>query len=136
MAEQHLQVRAAVADDAGEIARLLYDFNTEYDEPTPPIPVLTERLRDLLAAAEISVFLVGDPPFAIALMRFRPSIWGTGPDAYLEELYVAPARRGRGTGRALMEAALELARSRGSEHLDLVTSEDDTRPAASTRASG
>jgi ribosomal protein S18 acetylase RimI-like enzyme len=41
------------------------------------------------------------------------------------ELYVAPARRGRGLGRALMEAAIDLARRRGCDFMDLGTSEDD-----------
>ncbi len=36
-----------------------------------------------------------------------------------------PERRGRGLGRALMDAALELARREGADHMDLGTSEDD-----------
>ncbi len=36
-----------------------------------------------------------------------------------------PERRGRGLGRALLEAALQHARERGAVHIDLGTSEDD-----------
>ena len=60
------------------------------------------------------------------MLRFRPSIWTNGTDAYLEELYVEPARRGHGSGRALMDAAIEAARAEGAEHFDVVTGEDDT----------
>jgi ribosomal protein S18 acetylase RimI-like enzyme len=60
------------------------------------------------------------------VLRFRRSIWTQGLECYLAELYVAPAQRGRGLGRALMEAAVELARERGADYLDLVTGEDDT----------
>jgi ribosomal protein S18 acetylase RimI-like enzyme len=126
MASEGVVVRAAGPEDAGEIARLLHDFNTEYSEPTPAVEVLAERGRELLAAGEIRVLLVGEPPYGLAMLRLRPSIWTNGPDAYLEELYVAPAQRGGGAGRALIEAAIEVARSAGAEHFDLVTGEEDT----------
>ena len=38
---------------------------------------------------------------------------------------MVPDRRGQGLGRALMEAAIELARHKGADHMDLGTSEDD-----------
>ena len=38
---------------------------------------------------------------------------------------MAPARRGRGSGRALLEAAIELARGEGAKHFDVVTAEED-----------
>ncbi len=59
------------------------------------------------------------------MLRFRPAIWTESLDCYLEELYVVPARRGQGLGRALMEAAMELARGEGAAHMDLGTAEDD-----------
>jgi ribosomal protein S18 acetylase RimI-like enzyme len=38
---------------------------------------------------------------------------------------VVPDQRGQGCGRALMEAAIELAREQGADYMDLGTSEDD-----------
>jgi ribosomal protein S18 acetylase RimI-like enzyme len=38
---------------------------------------------------------------------------------------VVPGRRGLGLGRALMEAAIEVARAEGADHMDLGTGEDD-----------
>jgi ribosomal protein S18 acetylase RimI-like enzyme len=119
-------VRRAGAADAPDVARLLHDFNTEFSTPTPGVPALTERVRELLASDEITVLLGGDPPVGLALLRFRPSYSSESLDAYLEELYVAPDRRGRGLGRALLEAAMELARETGAIHMDLGTSVDDT----------
>lgn len=120
-------VRHATPDDAAEIARLLHDFNTEFGEPTPGVATLTERARKLLVEGEITVLLAaGEPPSGLALIRFRASIWTGAPDAYLEELYVVPEQRGHGTGRALLEAAMETARAAGSPHLDLTTGETDT----------
>jgi GNAT superfamily N-acetyltransferase len=117
--------RRAGLDDAAPIARLLHDFNTEYDDFTPGPEALERRVRELLEADEIAVVLAGDPPQGLALMRFRPALWKEALDCYLEELYVVPDRRGQGIGRALMNAAMDLARERGAADMHLGTGEDD-----------
>ena len=124
-AEARAGVRLAGPADADRIARLLHDFNTEFGEPTPGPRFLAERLRPLLESGEATVLLAAPEGDGLALLRFRPSLWKESLDAYLEELYVVPERRGRGIGRALMEAAIELARERGAGDMHLGTSEDD-----------
>jgi GNAT superfamily N-acetyltransferase len=119
-----MTVRQATAADADDIARLLHDFNVEYDEPSPPPEVLAARLRRLLGD-DIAVLLVGDGPDGLALMRFRPSLWSEGLECYLGELYVVPELRGQGRGRALMEASLALARERGADYMELNVDEGD-----------
>jgi ribosomal protein S18 acetylase RimI-like enzyme len=131
-----LTVRRAGVDDAPEVARLLHDFNTEFDEPTPDVLALSERADELLADGEITVLLAGKKPDGIALLRFRPSIWTDTLDAYLEELYIAPAKRGRGMGRALLEAAIDTAREAGAAHIDLTTGETDTAARALYKSTG
>lgn len=121
-----IPVRRAAVADAPEVARLLHDFNTEFDDPTPGVEALTARARLLLAEGEMTVLLGGERPDGIALIRLRPAIWTEGLDAYLEELYVAPERRGEGIGRALLEAAMDAARDGGAVRIDLGTSVDDT----------
>jgi ribosomal protein S18 acetylase RimI-like enzyme len=118
-------VRTAGAEDAAEVARLLDAFNREFDEYTPGVETLTENARRMLERGEMTVLLAGDGPDGIAELRFRPSVWTGELDAYLEELYVAPGRRGEGLGRALLEAAMQAARAAGATHIDLGTSEDD-----------
>jgi ribosomal protein S18 acetylase RimI-like enzyme len=118
-------VRVASPADAGAIGRLLHDFNTEFEEPTPGPERLAERIRRMLAGGDTIVLLGGTGPEGVAVLRFRAAIWSDAPESYLAELYVAPASRGRGLGRALLEAAIEAARARGSDHMDLGTSEDD-----------
>lgn len=119
-----MNVRRAQPEDADNVARLLYDFNTEYDEPTPDPPELAARLREVMGDDTI-VLLAGDGPDGLAVLRFRLSLWSSGKECYLAELYVAPARRGQGLGRSLMETAIEVARSEGADWMDLGTSEDD-----------
>lgn len=126
MTKSEIQVRRAEVGDALSIARLLRDFNLEYDEPSPPVATLTETIGRLLGAVEITVLLAGDGPDGLALLRFRPGIWSAGLEAYLQELYVVPPLRGQGIGRALMEATIELCRERGADGIDLNTGETDT----------
>jgi ribosomal protein S18 acetylase RimI-like enzyme len=80
----------------------------------------------MLAGGEMTVLLASDGPDGIAELRFRRSIWSGELDAYLEELYVVPARRGQGIGRALLRAAMDAAREAGATHIDLGTGETDT----------
>jgi ribosomal protein S18 acetylase RimI-like enzyme len=120
-----LPIRCASDADADAIGQLLHDFNREFDEPTPTPPALAERVRRLLSAGDTVVVLGGDGPDGLAVLRFRQAIWSSGLEAYLAELYVVPERRGRGLGRTLMHAAMDEARERGADHMDLGTSEDD-----------
>ena len=118
-------VRRAAPADAEAIGRLMHDFNAEYDEYTPGPRKLAERFGQLLADGQTAVLLAGDGPDGFAVLRFRPAICTDALECYLAELYVVPARRGQGLGRALMNAAIEIARAEGADHMDLGTSEDD-----------
>jgi ribosomal protein S18 acetylase RimI-like enzyme len=118
-------IRRATAADAEAIGRLLHDFNREYDEPTPPPRQVAARVRELIDGGDTVVLLAGGGPDGLALLRFRRSLWTKGLECYLGELYVVPERRGRGLGRALLEAVLEQARSEGADYIDLNTSETD-----------
>jgi ribosomal protein S18 acetylase RimI-like enzyme len=126
MGKPEIQVRQAGVEDAADIARLLRDFNLEYDEPTPAVEELAERIARLLEEGEITVLLAGEGPDGLSLFRFRPGIWSPGDETYLQELYVVPQHRGRGIGRVLLEATIELARERGAAGIDLNTGESDT----------
>ncbi|HEV7401236.1 MAG TPA: GNAT family N-acetyltransferase [Solirubrobacterales bacterium] len=119
-------IRRAEAADAAEVARLLHDFNTEFSDPTPGVEVLTGRLGQLLEDGQVTVLLGGDEPDGLALFRLRPSLWDNAPEAYLEELYVTPPQRGKGLGRALLEAAMQAVREAGAIRMDLCTGETDT----------
>ena len=120
----HAIRRAGVAD-AVVIGQLLHDFNVEYDDPTPGADRLADRMRELLAGGDTAVLLGGAGPDGLAVLRFRPAIWDEALECYLAELYVVPARRGHGLGRALMNAAIDLARAQGATYMDLGTSEAD-----------
>jgi ribosomal protein S18 acetylase RimI-like enzyme len=118
-------VRRATPGDAPQVARLLHDFQEEYDEPSPGAEALEERYEELIRNKEMIVLLVGDGPDGFAQLRFRPWVYSAGLHSYLEELYVVPDLRGNGLGRALLDAAMDTARAEGAEQMELGTSEDD-----------
>jgi GNAT superfamily N-acetyltransferase len=121
----HHDIRPAELADAAAVGQLLHDFNSEFDEPTPGPSALADRVRVLLAGGDTIVLLGGAGPDGLAVLRFRPAIWDDALECYLAELYVVPGRRGEGLGRALMEAAIGVARAQGATHMDLGTGEDD-----------
>ena len=130
------RVRPASAADVSAFSRLLQEFNDEFDEPTPDADTIAARAAPLIETGEVTVLLAGDGPDGFAQLRFRPSLYTGALDAYLEELYVVPERRGQGIGRALLDAAMKFAKERGAAHIDLGTSEDDVAARALYESSG
>ncbi|WP_308465611.1 GNAT family N-acetyltransferase [Rathayibacter soli] len=118
-------VRRAFGADANDVARLLRDFNAEFDDVVPERGELSARMKALIDSGETVVLLVGNGPDGLAVLRFRQAIWAAGAESQLAELYVVPRQRGHGLGRALMDAAIEQARARGAVWMDLGTSEAD-----------
>ncbi len=132
------QVRRATPGDSTSVARLLHDFQGEFDEPSPGVEALTERYEELIRNRDMTVLLAGEGPDGFVQLRYRPWVYSAGPNAhsYLEELYVVPGLRGQGIGRALLEAALDMARGEGATHMELGTSETDTAARALYESSG
>ncbi len=121
-----IAVRSAGVGDLDAAGRLLHDFNREFGEPTPVPSVLADRLGQLVESGDTAVLIVGDGPDGLAVLRFRAAIWSIAQECYLAELYVVPSRRRQGLGRALMEAAIILARERGADTMDIGVDEPDT----------
>jgi ribosomal protein S18 acetylase RimI-like enzyme len=136
MSRARTPIRLASAADALAFGTLLHAFNVEFGEPTPAADVIAERAAPLIQSGEVTVLFAGERPDGFAELRFRPSLYTGVLDAYLEELYVVPERRGRGLGRALLEAAIKHARKRGAAHIDLGTSEDDVAARALYESAG
>lgn len=118
-------IRRAEERDANLVARLLRDFNAEFDDPAPSQEAMAERIRALLTHGDTVILLAGEPPVALSLTRFRPGLWSPKLESYLAELYVVPERRGQGIGRALMEETMAMARDRGADAMELGTGEAD-----------
>ncbi|WP_423190865.1 GNAT family N-acetyltransferase [Agromyces ramosus] len=111
--------RRAGPDDAETVARLLHDFNTEFDTPSPGTAILTGRLQSLLAGPSTIAYLAGEPAAGVALVTLRSNVWYDGPVALLDELYVAPDRRGRGLGSAMIHRLIAEAEENGISAIEI-----------------
>ncbi len=117
--------RLATSADAGQIARLLDDFNREFDVATPGVDVLAPRLHVLLSGDDTLAIVVGHPADAVGLVTLRPNVWFPGPVALLDELYVVPRRRGRGIGSAIIDHLLLVALAMGVGRIEINVDEGD-----------
>jgi GNAT superfamily N-acetyltransferase len=68
---------------------------------------------------------VAEDGTAVGFVHFiyHPTTWSSGESCYLEDLFVAPAVRGRRVGRRLIEAVLGAAKARGAPVLYWQTEE-------------
>ncbi|SRR5690606_16540565 len=120
-------ILAATPADAALVGRLLFDFNREFDTPSPSAPDFARRFEVLLERDDVLVLLSGGAePTGFAYLTLRPTPYGDGPLAQLEELYVRPRLRDRGIGTALLGAALAEVRARGAVEMHINVDEIDT----------
>jgi hypothetical protein len=90
------EIRTATPGDAGVVGRLLWDFNTEFETPTPSAEEFTIRFARLLTRDEVLVLLAGGAePTGFAYLTLRPTPYFDGP----------PAQRGRHRHPALLRTS-------------------------------
>lgn len=112
-------IRDARRGDAEAVARLLTELG--YPSDAGAVDERLERLRvvgDRVLVAEVDGDVVG-----LAHLQVTPALERDRPAAKLGALIVDEAQRGRGVGRALVEATEAEARLRGCELLFLTTAE-------------
>ena len=111
-----MNIRAAAPQDTPAIVGLIREL-AEFEQLTHLLEVTPERLAEHLfgsrTAAECLVVEHGSAVIAFALFFHNFSTFLGKPGLYLEDLYVQPAHRGRGIGRALLVRLAALARERG-----------------------
>ncbi|WP_420452912.1 GNAT family N-acetyltransferase [Ilumatobacter sp.] len=123
--DQNDTPRLADASEADEVGRLLHDFNTEFETPSPGADVLSERLAVLLDGESMFAILAGRPAFAVALVSVRPNVWYSGRVGLLDELYVDPSRRSEGTGSAILSLLSDHALTLGIDAIEINVDEGD-----------
>ena len=129
-------VTLAVGAEALAVAgRLLHDFNTEYDDPSPGAPRpggaarAAGRRRGHRGAARRETPSPGRGRAAVPAVAVD-----LADECYLAELYVVPGRRGSGLGRALLRACVDRAVVRAAATSSTCPRARTTsRPGTSTR---
>lgn len=93
---------------------------------TPEVTSATwARLMDPASPVKARLAFVDGVMVGFAIHLHHPSTWVIGEDCYLEDLFLAPAARGKGVGRALIEDLTALARGKGWQRLYWHTDEDN-----------
>ena len=111
-----LRIRQAVAADAATVLALikeLAEFEKLSHEVVATETLLTESLFGPHPGAEVLLAEWAGEPVAFALFFHNFSTFLGRRGIYLEDLYVKPAQRSHGLGRALLEAVAKIAIQRG-----------------------
>jgi len=119
-------IRELADSDRAEWGALWRGYLTFYksDVPDAVSEITWRRLVDPEGA--ISGFCAAEPSgrlLGIVHYLFHPVTWSAGPRCYLEDLFTAEAARGRGVGRALIEAVYAAADKRGADQVYWLTAE-------------
>lgn len=114
-------LRPATPDDAATLLALVRGL-AEY-ERAPDDVVATEGdyVRALSSSPpEMEALLAEEDSAALGFALFFPtwSTWRGRPGVHLEDLFVVPAARGRGIGRALLARVASIAVARGCARLE------------------
>lgn len=116
-----LNIRPATAEDAGTVAALVREL-ASYEKLLHEARASEEDFRRELAAdTPVIRVLIAEwqgVPVGFALYFFNFSTFVGRPGLYLEDLFVRPALRGQGVGRALLRALARIARDRGCGRME------------------
>ena len=118
-----IAIRSAQADDIPLILGFIRDL-AAYENLLPQVEATEERLRAALfpdgsrPAAECALAFWNDTPAGFAVFLPNFSTFLARPGLYLEDLFVQPALRGRGIGKALLLHCARLAGARGCGRME------------------
>ena len=94
----------------------------EYEKLSHQVAATEELLRDTLfgarRVAEVLIAYLADEPAGFALYFHNFSTFLGRPGIYLEDLFVEPAHRGKGIGKALLTEIAKIARERNCGRLE------------------
>jgi ribosomal protein S18 acetylase RimI-like enzyme len=131
MKAQSVEIVHGGVDDERDIVPLMAAFNDAEGiawRPKTMVPALRQLLRDpglglaLLARERASGAAVG-----YGLATFGYDVEFSGADAFITELFVASAFRGRGIGRELLDSPVQALRDRGTKAVHLMVRPENGR---------
>ena len=136
--DQSLEIRVAEVQDAETVALLIGGFRDHLDAETPTDDELREAVLVALQdpGVEFCCAWLGDVAIGYTQTHFTNSVWLPGIEARLDDLFITPAARGRKVGRALLEHAMDRARTRGARRFVLNTNEGNVAAQALYRSAG
>jgi GNAT superfamily N-acetyltransferase len=114
-------IREAVEGDVPAILELIRGL-AEYERAPDQVKCTEEVLRESLFGekpdAEVLLACNGSETAGFAVFFHNYSTWWGCRGIYLEDLFVKPAMRGKGIGKALLVQLARLARDRGCARME------------------
>jgi GNAT superfamily N-acetyltransferase len=113
-----MSIREATPDDVPEILAMIREL-ADYERAVHEVVATEALLRESLFGSDPAVFALiaesddSDEVVGFALWFRNFSTWLGRHGVYLEDLYVRPAHRGAGHGKALLQALAQIAVDRG-----------------------
>ena len=131
-----VQVATVRPEDTGwpSYVGLFADYRAHYLQSDPQPAACDRWLRERLTSGQLSCYLAyaGSPaqPAAMAVVVVSPAAQRLAVFWQLRDLFVAPARRRRGIGRAVVTSVADDARAAGALRLALQTETSNIAAAA------
>lgn len=116
-----MKIRAATPNDASILCRMVralaaYEREPGAVETTPE--VIRAQLAEPQPPFEAIIAEADNRAFGMAVYTYTYSTWTGRRSLYIEDLYVAPASRDQGVGRALMVHLARIALNQGCARMD------------------
>jgi len=115
------EIRSTTEADVPVILSLIREL-AEYEREPNAVVATETGLREVLfgakRSAEVLLALESGAPVGFAVYFYNFSTWLGRPGLYLEDLFVRPAVRGKGFGRALLERLAQIAKERGCGRME------------------
>jgi ribosomal protein S18 acetylase RimI-like enzyme len=118
--------RKAVLDDLDAVASL-FDAYRQFYKEAPDIGIARNFIQARIVNHESVIFIAEDDAVPVGFTQLYPTFSSTAARRIwtLNDLFVAPAARGCGAGRALLEAARKFAIADGAARLELATAHNN-----------
>ncbi len=129
-----IDIQPASLRDEAEIVPLMVAFNAAEHIVFRPETMLP-ALRELLQRPDVGLVLLARDAASQACLGYALIAYGydiefSGPDAFVNELFVAPNARSRGVGCALLDAVVAELRGRGARAVHLMVRPENERARA------
>ena len=130
-------VRRATPADLDLVAPL-FDAYRQFYACSPDLELARRFIGERLGRGESVIFIAVAGEAGVGFVQLYPTFTSIGVRRawILNDLFVAPAARRQGVGRALMDAARRMAEETGAAWLELATAKDNARAQALYRSSG
>jgi GNAT superfamily N-acetyltransferase len=127
-----IEIRRLRADERADWEPLWRGYLEFYNTSVPPPTYDTTwaRLHDPAEPMGLFGATIGGKLQGIVHYLYHRSCWTIGDYCYLQDLFVAKEARGRGLGRALIEAVYRQAKADGASRVHWLTHETNTQARA------